>query len=497
MSFQHPADSPATTSFGTLTTGNGNPVQNNQTSITAGPQGQVLIQDFHLIDKLAHFDRERIPERVVHAKGAGAHGYFEVTNDISHLTCAKFLNKVGKRTPIFARFSTVGGEMGSADTARDPRGFAVKFYTEEGNWDMVGNNTPVFFIRDPIKFPDFIHTQKRNPQSHLPSSDMFWDFLSLVPESIHQVTILMSDRGITKDYRHMNGYSGHTLALVAADGSYKFVKWHFKTKQGVECLHAKEAAIIAGSDPNYATRDLFDSIEKGDYPAWDVYVQVVEPEQVDKLGFDLFDITKVLPHADFPLIPVGQMVLNRNPENYFAEVEQSAFSPSHMVPGIAPTTDRMLQGRLFSYPDTHRHRLGPNYLQIPINAPISGINNHQRDGLMTINGNSGSKPNYEPNSFGGPYQSNIVGTVIPIGMPVSGNIGNYTYQLTDADFKQAAALYNIFDDAHKDRLAGNIADGLSGAKVFIQKRQLDIFYKVDKDYGVRVERELRTRGSKI
>ncbi|PVU86439.1 hypothetical protein BB560_006715 [Smittium megazygosporum] len=497
MSHQHPADAPNASSFGTLTTGNGNPVPSNQTSQTAGPLGPVLIQDYHLIEKLAHFDRERIPERVVHAKGAGAHGYFEVTNDISHLTCAKFLNKVGKRTPVFTRFSTVGGELGSADTARDPRGFAVKFYTEEGNWDMVGNNTPVFFIRDPIKFPDFIHTQKRHPQTHLPNMDMFWDFLSLVPESIHQVTILMSDRGIPDGFRHMNGYSGHTLALVAADGSYKYVKWHFITKQGIKCIHAKEAAVLAGTDPNYATRDLFDSIEKGDYPSWDVSIQVVEQDQAEKLGNALFDITKVLPHKEFPLIPVGRMTLNRNPENYFAEVEQSAFSPSFMVPGIAPSPDRMLQGRLFSYPDTHRHRLGTNFQQIPINAPLSGVNNHQRDGFMAINGNGGSKPNYEPNSLGGPYQTNNVTTTVPNGLTLSGNSGVYPFVLSDADFKQPAALYNIFTEDEKDRLASNIADGLSGAKLYIQKRQLAIFYRVDKDYGLRVERELRKRGSNI
>ncbi|PWA02458.1 hypothetical protein BB558_001410, partial [Smittium angustum] len=303
MASQHPSDAPSATSFGALTTGNGNPIHNNQTSTTAGQTGPILIQDFHLIDKLAHFDRERIPERVVHAKGAGAHGYFEVTHDISHLTCAKFLSAVGKRTPVFTRFSTVGGEQGSADTARDPRGFAVKFYTEEGNWDMVGNNTPVFFIRDPLKFPDFIHTQKRNPQSHLPDADMFWDFLSLVPESIHQVTVLMSDRGIPDGYRHMNGYSGHTLALVSSDGSFRYARWHFKTNQGIKCLHAPEAAKLAGEDPNHATRDLFNAIEKGDHPSWNVYVQIVEQDQVGKLDFDIFDITKVLPHGDFPLIP--------------------------------------------------------------------------------------------------------------------------------------------------------------------------------------------------
>ncbi|OMH79136.1 Peroxisomal catalase [Zancudomyces culisetae] len=496
MVYQHPSDAPETANQGVLTTSNGNPVKSNQNSTTAGPMGPVLIQDFHLIDKLAHFDRERIPERVVHAKGAGAHGYFEVTHDITKYTDAKFLNKIGKRTPVFTRFSTVGGEAGSADTARDPRGFAVKFYTEEGNWDMVGNNTPVFFIRDAVKFPDFIHTQKRNPQTHLPDMDMFWDFLSLVPESVHQLTILMSDRGIPDGYRHMNGYSGHTLSLVKNDGSYVWAKWHFKTDQGIKCFHAPEATKLAGEDPNYATRDLFNAIERGDHPSWSVYVQIVKPEDVEKLDFDLFDITKVLPHKDFPLIPVGKMVLNRNPENYFAEVEQSAFSPSHMVPGISVSPDRMLQGRLFSYPDTHRHRLGVNYTQIPINSPLSA-SNHQRDGYMTVNGNGGKLPNYEPNSFGGPYQNNLSGATFPEAVSVSGIIGSHPYVLSDVDFRQACSLYNLMNEGEKNRLASNIADGLHQAKLFIQKRQVAIFRRVDSDYGLRVENELKKRGSSI
>eukprot|EP00834_Sanchytrium_tribonematis_P000320 NODE_6_length_70510_cov_1.054395.p25 type:complete len:348 gc:universal NODE_6_length_70510_cov_1.054395:40099-39056(-) len=339
-----------------LTTSNGNPVDSNQFSITVGQKGPVLLQDFHLIDKLAHFDRERIPERVVHAKGAAAHGYFEVTHDISKYTCAKFLNKVGKRTPVFLRFSTVGGESGSADTERDPRGFAVKFYTEEGNWDMTGNNTPVFFIRDGVKFPDFIHTQKRNPQTHLKDPDMFWDFLSLVPESIHQVSILFSDRGTPDGYRHLNGYSSHTFKFVDRNGKYVYFKWHFKTDQKIKNLQAEKAGQLAGSDPDYATRDLFNSIEKGQYPSWSAYVQIMTEEQAEKYRWNILDVTKVWPHSDFPLIPVGKMVLNRNPENYFAEVEQVAYSPSHLVPGIDASFDKMLQARLFSYPDTHRHR---------------------------------------------------------------------------------------------------------------------------------------------
>ncbi|KAJ2644056.1 catalase A [Coemansia sp. RSA 1694] len=494
---QHPSDAPSVASRGVLTTANGNPVDNNQTSMTAGSLGPVVLQDFHLIDKLAHFDRERIPERVVHAKGAGAHGYFEVTKDLSHLTCAKFLSKVGKRTPVFTRFSTVGGELGSADTARDPRGFSVKFYTEEGNWDMVGNNTPIFFIRDPIKFPDFIHTQKRHPQTHLPDATMMWDFWSLVPESLHQVTILMSDRGIPDGFRHMHGFSSHTLKLVKADGSFHYVKWHFRTEQGIKNILPDEAARLAGVDPNYATRDLFTAIERGEHPAWRVYVQVFTQEEALKYRFNPFDVTKIVSQKDFPLHEVGRMVLNRNPENYFAEVEQSAFCPSHMVPGIAPSPDRMLQGRLFSYADTHRHRLGANYHQIPINRPIHGVNNHQRDGAMAINGNGGAAPNYEPNSYGGPAQNNLAGQTHASNFAVQGEVARHTYELTDDDFVQVGALYNLFNSEQKNRLATTIASTLSQTPVFIQKRQLGHFYRADKDYGRRVESALKAAGSKI
>ncbi|KAI9258766.1 catalase [Phascolomyces articulosus] len=469
-----------------LTTSNGNPVENNQTSQTAGAYGPVLLQDFHLIDKLAHFDRERIPERVVHAKGAGAHGVFEVTHDISDLTKAKFLSHVGKKTPTFLRFSTVGGEKGSADTARDPRGFALKFYTEEGNWDMVGNNTPVFFIRDPSKFPDFIHTQKRNPQTNCGDPDAFWDFLSLVPESIHQVTILFSNRGTPNGYRYMNGYSSHTLKLVDDKGNFKYVKWHFKTNQGIKNFKADEAGALAGSDPDYATKDLFDAIEKGDHPSWSVYVQVMEPKDAKTYRFNPFDVTKVWPHKDYPLRPVGQLTLNRNPENYFAEVEQAAFSPSHTVPGIDVSPDRMLQGRLFSYPDTHRHRLGPNYAQIPINQPKSRVANHQRDGLMAVNGNGGSAPNYEPNSFGGPYQNNVVGTTFTA-EEVSGLTGRFTYELTDVDFVQAGDLYRLMPAEEKTDLVNNIAGHLKNAKKHIRERQLAHFKRADAEYGQRIE----------
>jgi len=389
----------------TLTTSWGAPVDNNQNSLTAGPRGPILLQDLHLIDKLAKFDRERIPERVVHAKGAGAHGYLEVTHDVTKFTKAKFLNAVGKRTPLFLRFSTVAGELGAADTARDPRGFAIKFYTEEGNYDMVGNNTPVFFIKDPIKFPDFIHSQKRNPQTHLSDPEAVWDFWAHSPEALHQITILFSDRGTPDGYRHMNGYSSHTYKWVNEKGEVHYVKYHFKTDQGIKNFTAQQADALKSKDLDYATRDLFDNIAKGNFPSWTWYVQLIPEKAGEAYKYDIFDVTKVVPHADYPLIPVGKLVLNKNPENYFAETEQSAFAPTHLVPGIEPSVDKMLQGRLFSYPDTHRHRLGANYDQIPINCPYRArVAHYQRDGPATVNGNFGSAPVYEPNTLGGPVE---------------------------------------------------------------------------------------------
>nr|AZL94246.1 catalase HPII [Cardiosporidium cionae] len=342
----------------TITSSSGAPLDDNQNSISVGEYGPLVISDFHLIDKLAHFDRERIPERVVHAKGAGAYGYLEITHDITRYCKAKVFSHVGKKTPAFVRFSTVGGEKGSADTARDPRGFAIKMYTEEGNWDMVGNNTPVFFIRDPTKFPDFIHTQKRHPQTNIPDPNMFWDFLSLVPESIHQVTILFSDRGTPDGFRHMNGYSSHTFKFVNDGGEISLVQMHFKTDQGVKNLVAGEASRLASQDPDYATRDLFNAIAAKEYPSWTFYIQVMPLKDAANYKYNVYDITKIWPHSDYPLIPVGKLVLDRNPENYFSDVEQSAFSPAHLVPGIEASEDKMLQGRLFSYSDTHRHRLG-------------------------------------------------------------------------------------------------------------------------------------------
>jgi catalase len=472
-----------------LTNNFGAPVYNDQNSMTAGNPGPVLIQDVHLLEKLAHFDRERIPERVVHAKGAGAHGYFEVTNDLTKYTSAKFLSKVGKRTDLFARFSTVGGEKGSADAERDPRGFAVKFYTEDGNYDMVGNNTPVFFIRDPLKFPDFIHTQKRHPVTNLKDPDMFWDFLSLTPESIHQVTILFSDRGTPRNFRHMNGYSSHTFMWYNDKGKYFWVQYHFKTEQGIQNLTREEADRMKSTDPDHATRDLFDAIKRGEYPSWRLEVQIMTSEQAEKYRFDPFDITKVWPHADFPPIPVGRMVLNRNPENYFAEVEQAAFSPGNFVSGIGPSPDKMLQGRLFSYHDTHRHRLGPNYHLLPVNAPKAvAANNYQRDGFMSSGATAGGYPNYYPNSFGGPAPDPEAESPA---ITISGQAARQQYIHPNDDFVQAGDLYRkVMTESDRANLIGNIVSHLGNAQKRIQLRQTAIFYKADPDYGSRVAKGL-------
>jgi catalase len=468
-----------------LTTNFGRPVDDDQNSKTAGVPGPTIAEDVHLFEKMAHFNRERIPERVVHAKGAGAGGYFEVTHDVTKYTRAKFLSEVGKRTEIFARFSTVGGEKGSADTARDPRGFAVKFYTEEGNYDMVGNNTPVFFIRDAIKFPDFIHTQKRNPATNAKDPDMFWDFLSLTPESVHQVTILFSDRGTPKSYRNMNGYGGHAFKWWNEKGEYWWVKIHFKTVQGIENFTRQEATKLAGENPDHLTDDLYEAIERGEYPSWDVQIQVMEPEQAKTYKFNPFDMTKILPHGDFPVIPVGRMVLNRNPENYFAEVEQSAFSPGNLVPGIAPSPDKMLQGRLFSYHDTHRHRLGPNYQLLPVNSPKAApANNYQRDGLMRFDSNGGGSPNYYPNSFGGPAPEPEAAEPA---FEVSGKAARQPYTHPNDDSVQAGNLYRkVMTDEDRDHLIGNIVDHLGSAQKRLQLRQTAVFYKADPDYGRRV-----------
>lgn len=465
-----------------LTTSSGAPVADNQHSQTAGARGPVLLQDVHLVEKLAHFNRERIPERVVHAKGAGAHGYFEVTHDVTRYTRARFLSGVGKRTPLFVRFSTVGGEKGSADTERDPRGFAIKFYTEEGNYDLVGNNTPVFFIRDPLKFPDFIHTQKRDPQTNLKNPTAMWDFWSLSPESLHQITILFSNRGTPKTYRHMHGYSSHTFQWYNAAGEAVWVKYHFKTEQGIENLRREEAARIAGQDPDDATRDLFAAIESGHVPAWTLYVQIMPLADADTYRFDPFDVTKVWSQKDYPLVPVGRMVLDRNPRNYFADVEQAAFSPGNLVPGIGVSPDKMLQGRLFAYADAHRYRLGANHALLPVNRPQTPAANYQRDGSMRTDENGGSSVYYEPNSFDGPRED--AGAAQPP-LPVSGFAGSASYDRDD-HYTQAGELYRLLPESERADLIGNIVTAMRGVDRQIQLRQIGHFEKADPEYGARI-----------
>jgi len=473
----------------TLTTAFGIPVPDDQNSLTAGKRGPILMQDVHLLEKLGHFDRERIPERVVHAKGAGAGGYFEVTADVTKYTRAKFLSNVGKRTEVFARFSTVGGEKGSADAARDPRGFAVKFYTEEGNYDFVGNNTPVFFIRDPLKFPDFIHTQKRHPATNCKDPDMFWDFLSLTPESIHQVTVLFSDRGTPATYRNMNGYSSHTYKWYNDKGEYFWVQYHFKTDQGIKNLNREEATRLSGENPDHATCDLYEAIERGDFPSWTLEMQIMKAEQGLNYHWDIFDITKVWPHAEVPPIKIGKLVLNRNPVNYFAEVEQAAFCPGNLVPGIAASPDKMLQARLFSYHDTHIHRLGPNYHLLPVNAPKNAPEkSYQRDGFMRLDDNGEGGPNYWPNSFDGPEPDPTKGEPP---FEVSGLAARTPYPHPNDDFQQAGVLYRkVMTDEDRDHLIGNIVGHLKGAQKRIQLRQTALFFKADPEYGSRVAKGL-------
>ncbi|MGM0667454.1 MAG: catalase, partial [Bacteroidota bacterium] len=382
-----------------LTTASGRPYHENEDSMTAGRRGPVLLQDHYLHEKLAHFNRERIPERVVHAKGTGAFGTFKVTGDLTKYTKARLFSKPGNECRVFVRFSTVGGEKGSADTERDPRGFAVKFYTDDGNWDLVGNNTPVFFVKDAKKFPDFIHTQKRDPKTNLKSANMLWDYWGLNPESLHQVMILFSDRGTPDGYRHMNGYGSHTFSMINSKNERVWVKFHFKTLQGNKTLSGPQADEIKGKDPDYSQRDLVNAIEKGDYPKWALKIQVMTEEQAKKFRWNPFDLTKIWPHSEYPLIEAGVMELNEIPANYFADVEQAAFAPSNVVNGISFSPDKMLQGRLLAYPDAHRYRLGTNYEQIPVNRPINPVHNYQRDGAMRVDGNSGDSPNYFPNSF--------------------------------------------------------------------------------------------------
>jgi catalase len=475
-----------------LTTASGIPVADNQNSITAGPRGPVLLQDFHLIEKLQHFNRERIPERVVHAKGSGAYGTFTVTHDISKYTKAKLFSSIGKQTDTFLRFSTVGGEKGSADTERDPRGFAVRFYTEEGNWDLVGNNTPTFFLKDGIKFPDFIHTQKRDPQTNLKSAQMVWDFWSKAPESLHQVTILFSDRGTPDGYRHMDGFGSHTYSLVNDAGERVWVKWHFKTLQGIKNLTAAEAQRLAGVDPDYAQRDLFNAIAAGDFPRWSVEIQVMDDARraawEAQTGWDAFDLTKVWPQGDFPRIPVGILELNRNPDNYHADVEQAALSPSNIVPGLGYSPDKMLQARLFAYHDAQLYRVGTNHQHLPVNRPRCPFHNQQRDGAMAI-ANGGAAPNYDPVRADVPAAGGFGHG--DAGWPVEGNAGRYDTRATDDHFTQAGNLFRLLTDEGKRNLIDNIAGSLANADAVTQDRQIGHFLKADPAYGQGVAEAIR------
>jgi catalase len=475
-----------------LTTNQGVPVSDNQNSLTAGERGPVLLQDVHLIEKLAHFDRERIPERVVHAKGAGAHGYFQAYKSMSKYTCAKFLQNPKIKTPVFVRFSTVVGARGSADSVRDPRGFAVKFYTEEGNYDLVGNHLPVFFIRDAIKFPDMVHAFKPAPDTNIPTASSansrFWDFISLTPESTHMITWLFSDRGTIKSYRKIEGFGVNTYQWVNARGRSVYVKYHWKPKAGLETIDRHESTRLAGEDPDIATRDLYDWIASGKTVEFEMNVQVMNVADEFKQDFDPLDPTKTWPENKFPLIPVGKMVLNRNPENYFAETEQAAFCPASIVPGIELSADKLLQGRTFSYADTQRHRLGPNYLQLPINRPQVPVNNNQRDGAMQHGPFSGTV-NYEPNTLADGMPAEAPATAASR-QTIQGDVVRKKIGKTN-DFQQAGERYRSLDKKDRDHLVDNIVDSLSKANKAIQKRMVQNLTKADASFGKRVAASLK------
>jgi catalase len=481
-----------------ITTASGIPVADNQNSASAGPRGPLLLQDFHLIEKLQHFNRERIPERVVHAKGSGAYGTFTVTGDITKYTKAKLFSAVGKQTETFLRFSTVGGEKGSADTERDPRGFAARFYTEEGNWDLVGNNTPVFFIKDGIKFPDFIHTQKRDPQTNLKSPTMMFDFWSKTPESLHQVTTLFSSRGTPDGYRHMHGFGSHTYSLINAAGERVYVKWHFLTQQGIRNLSAADAVRIAGSDPDYSQRDLFNAIAGGDFPRWTMSIQVATEAELAtweaRTGWNPFDLTKVWPHKDFPLIEVGVFELNRNPLNYHAEVEQAALSPSNVVPGMGYSPDKMLQARLFAYHDAQLYRVGTNHQHLPVNAPRCPVHHHQRDGAMATT-NGGSAQNYAPTEAHG-SNSQGLGHGEPA-LALDGGAARYDGRGKEDDYTQAGDLFRLMPADEQKNLFDNIAGPLSQVNAEIIARQLGHFDQADPAYGAGVRAALKARGASL
>lgn len=471
-----------------LTTADGAPIGRQQ-ALTAGPRGPLLMQDVQLLEQMQHFNRERIPERVVHAKGSAAYGTFTVTGDVTRWTSAAFLSELGKKTDVFLRFSTVAGERGAADAERDVRGFAIKFYTEQGNWDMVGNNTPVFFVRDPYKFANFIHTQKRDPRTNVRDMDMQWDFWSQCPESLHQVTILFSDRGCPVGYRHINGYGSHTYSLINASGERVWCKFHFKTDQGIKNLTDEESAALIGQDRESHQSDLLDAIERGDFPSWTMKIQVMTQEQAERFRWNPFDLTKVWPHGDFPLIEAGRLELNRNPENYHAEVEQSSFSPSALVPGIGPSPDKMLQARLMSYADAHRYRVGNNYHQLPVNKPRCPYMNYQRDGVMATAERYGGTPNYWPNTRDGAPMPDerYLDPAWDLGQAV---VDRFDSTEDHDDYTQAGDLYRMFDDAHRDRLTTRIAGVLGQARRQVQLLQLCHFFRADPDYGQRVADKL-------
>ncbi len=470
-----------------LTTASGIPVADNQNTLTAGPRGPVLLQDFWLLEKLAHFNRERIPERVVHAKGSGAYGTLRITHDISKYSKAKLFARVGNEAEVFLRFSTVAGERGAAAAERDVRGFALKVYTEEGNWDLVGNNTPVFFIRDPLKFPDFIHTQKRDPQTNLRNNTAAWDFWSLSPESLHQVTILMSDRGIPKNLRQQHGFGSHTYSFINAIGERYWVKFHFKSLQGIANYTDDEAAAAVGQNRETSQADLFHAIADGNFPRWRFCVQIMPETEADKFRFNPFDLTKVWPHGDYPLIDVGILELNRNPQNYFAEVEQAAFSPANVVPGIGHSPDKVLQSRIFSYADAHRYRVGVNHQHLPVNAPRCPIFNYQRDGAMRFDGNGGSAVNYEPNSFGGPKDCPALNEPP---LKISGDAAHYNHRDGNDDYTQPGNLFRLMKPDAQQRLFGNIARHMAGVPREIQMRQICHFFRADPNYGLGVAKAL-------
>nr|XP_023022820.1 catalase-like [Leptinotarsa decemlineata] len=477
-----------------VTNSSGIQLVQKDSSLTVGKLGPIVLSDYNLTQQLGHFNRERIPERVVHAKGAGAFGYFQVTHDISHLTVSTVFESVGKKTPIAVRFSQVAGNLGSADTVRDPRGFALKFYTEEGVWDLVGNNTPIFFIRDPILFPMFVHTQKRNPVTNIRDWDMFWDFISLRPETLHQVMFLFSDRGIPDGHRHQHGYGSHTFSLIGKNRTLTWVKFIYKTDQGIKNLDPEKAEILAGKDPDYALRDLYNAIEEGKktgkYPSWTFYIQTMTPEQAKAQDFNPFDITKVWPHVKFPLIPVGKIILNKNPSNYFADVEQIGFNPSNLTPGIGASPDRLLQGRLHAYQDAHIYRLGVNFEQLPVNNSLAEIANFQRDGFDAIKNQNGA-PNYHPNSFGGPEPLPNAKYWTPPPESVTGNV-DYFDLGDDDNYTQAGDFYRkVLNDQAKERLVQNLAGKIKLAQRRILDRTVEEFTKVDENLGQRIMKAIK------